>query len=301
MNTNFTIKAQFITITKKVKNSIFWLAFLLFITIMSSTITAKTVLVCIGNSITIRNPKGGDNYISQLTQMLGSEYEVINFGVDGRTMSRKGDLPYWKEEYFKEIFTIKPDIITIMLGTNDAKIFNWKVCKKYFKKDAQAMVDSILTISPKPFLFLALPPPVFPGKYTTKGKLSVNGNFIFEQIPMLLEVAEKSGVRLIDAYTHMDSSGYFADGLHPNLEGHSLLAKIFFESLTNITPISKNIMYNIRNSHSKRPVVKIGIINPTGLNSRVSRYNIFILDHNKNESLQKKIFLLSGKRINTDR
>ncbi|MGD9200531.1 MAG: GDSL-type esterase/lipase family protein [Chitinispirillia bacterium] len=302
MDTCINTNAQFITVTKINKTSIFRLTFLLFVIIMSSTITAKTVLVCVGNSITERIPDSGGNYVTQLTQILGYEYEVINFGVSGRTMSKKGDFPYWKEEYFKEIFSMKPDIITIMLGTNDARICNWKVCKEYFKEDAQAMVDSILTISPKPSLLLALPPPAFFGKYSIKGDLSIKGEFIEELVPMLREVAEKSGVHVIDAHTPMDSSGYFADGLHPNLEGHTLLANIFFESLTIITSISNKMVISIQNNHSKRPVVKIGIINPTcHINNRVSRYNIFVLDHGKIESSQKIFFLLSGRRITTTR
>jgi lysophospholipase L1-like esterase len=299
MATYIATNVQFIAVINKNKNSLFWLTFLLFVITMSSAITAKTVIACVGNSITERMPKGGDNYVTQLTEMLGSSFEVINLGVSGVTMSKKSSYPFWKEENFKKIFIIKPDIITLMLGTNDAKAGNWKRNKECFQQDAQAMVDTILTISPRPLFFLVIPPRVRTGRY------SMNEQAIAEQIPMLIKVAKKSEVHLIDAYTYMDSTCYFADGVHPNLDGHTMLAKIFFEGLINITSISEKMIYNIRNTiqdtHSNRPVVKIGIIIPTGLNSRVSSFNIFVLDHDKNESSQKKIFLLSGKRITTYR
>ena len=291
MYTCHTSNAQSVLDPKKCKRFIFWFVVFLFVFIMSSAIAAKTVLLCIGDSITERNPSGGENYVKQLEKMLGSDYEVKNFGISGYTMTKNDNNTYWECSKFKEVFQIKPDIITLMLGTNDAKSGIWSRNSKDFKADAQAMVDTFLTISPKPRLLLALPPQSFGGKYGISGSVIAN-----EQVPILREIAKNTGIQLIDAHTPMNSKDYFADGVHPNKTGCDLLAKIFYESLT----MPNSVLYNVQRIHttqSRRPVVKIGIVNPTGQNSRISGYHIFVTDNAKNEASSNRIFLPSGKQI----
>ena len=57
--------------------------------------------------------------------MLGSEYQVMNFDLSGRTMLFTGQQSYIWESKFREIFTVKPDIITIQLGTNESQPAVW--------------------------------------------------------------------------------------------------------------------------------------------------------------------------------
>ena len=45
-----------------------------------------------------------------------------------------------------------------MLGTNDAKIWNWN--ETQFDKDYTDLAQSFLDIRPKPILYLMIPPPV---------------------------------------------------------------------------------------------------------------------------------------------
>lgn len=278
--------------SKKCTRSIFWFVTFIFILIMSSAVAAKVLLLCIGDSITERNPSGGEGYVKQLTKMLGSEFEVKNFGLSGRTMCKNGNSPYWKEEKFKEVFNLKPDVITLMLGTNDAKPGNWKKACETFKVDAQAMVDTLLSISDhKPQLFLALPPHAYSNRYNISGEVIEN-----EEVPALCEVAMNAHVEIIDAFTPTNSSDYFADGVHPNKKGHDLLAKIFHEKLTSTASISP-IIQHVSTSQSSRPVVKIGIANPTGINSRISGYHIFVTDNAKNGASSSRIFLPSGKQV----
>lgn len=58
-------------------------------------------VACIGNSITFGSgiaDRPRDSYPAQLGRMLGDHWIVRNFGVGGRTMLKKGDFPYWKED-----------------------------------------------------------------------------------------------------------------------------------------------------------------------------------------------------------
>jgi lysophospholipase L1-like esterase len=62
-------------------------------------------IVTLGDSITegsCSSNKKSKSYPSQLRKLLNDEskYEVINLGLGGRTMMKKGDLPYWNEPSF---------------------------------------------------------------------------------------------------------------------------------------------------------------------------------------------------------
>lgn len=79
-------------------------------------------VACVGDSIT----EGlcsteGQSYPTQLQEILGSDFEVKNFGVSGRTLLKKGDYPYWNESAYTESKNFLPDVVIIMLGTNDTK------------------------------------------------------------------------------------------------------------------------------------------------------------------------------------
>ncbi|MEI7776557.1 MAG: GDSL-type esterase/lipase family protein, partial [Verrucomicrobiota bacterium] len=71
-------------------------------------------MVCIGDSIT-----QADAYVSALRMALGSAWEVTNFGVSGATMLKTGDKPYNRLAQYGQAMQKKPDVATIMLGTND--------------------------------------------------------------------------------------------------------------------------------------------------------------------------------------
>lgn len=82
----------------------------------------------IGDSITagVCSSGGSHPYPQQLQILLDQAYgegvySVTNLGACGATMLKKGDSPYWKRSQFNTLTSSKWDIITIMLGTNDAK------------------------------------------------------------------------------------------------------------------------------------------------------------------------------------
>ena len=98
----------------------------LFGTLFSEAQSVK--IAFLGNSITIGaglKNAGEECYPSQFAKLLdekyGNKYEVGNFAVSGRTMLRHGDRPLWNEPQFKQALDFKPDVVYIMLGTNDTK------------------------------------------------------------------------------------------------------------------------------------------------------------------------------------
>jgi len=80
---------------------------------------APVRVACIGNSITygytLSNPTL-DSYPAQLKNLLGSDYDVKNFGVSSRTMLKKGDYPYWNEPEFDQALHLIPILSSFYLG-----------------------------------------------------------------------------------------------------------------------------------------------------------------------------------------
>jgi lysophospholipase L1-like esterase len=182
---------------------------------------AQTKIACVGNSIT------AGAYPGKLQALLGSGYQVSGEGVGGTTLLRQGDSPYWNTGAFQDVFRIKPNIITIKLGTNDSKSFNWGPYHSSFAADYNAMIDTFLTISPKPQIWLVLCTPSF-----TYGS-GINGDTIDKDIvPIIRSVAAQQGLPIIDCHTPLfNHPECFGDGIHPTDAGADSIAHIFYRTL----------------------------------------------------------------------
>jgi lysophospholipase L1-like esterase len=193
--------------------------------------TAQTRVACIGNSITFG--AGVENrelncYPAQLQYMLGSKFEVRNFGSNGRTMLRKGDYPYWNDPAYKEAQNYLPNIVIIKLGTNDSKPQNWKY-KSEFEKDYRDFIHSFSALSSHPKIYLCRPIPAF-----TSGNFGITDAVISgEVIPIIEKIAKDENLELIDLYTPFVGKGNLVpDAIHPNAEGAKLLAGEVFNAIT---------------------------------------------------------------------
>ncbi len=86
-------------------------------------------ITCVGDSITygsgVLKTREVDSYPAQLQKRLGTDHIVYNFGLRNATASAKGNLPYIESEEYKESLKPKPNIVVLMLGTNDTKQANW--------------------------------------------------------------------------------------------------------------------------------------------------------------------------------
>src|SRR5947208_169754 len=84
-------------------------------------------VACVGDSITagagVKDAK--NKYPAQLGELLGTGYDVKNFGNSGSTMLDDGDKPYKKQKSFTDAVAFAADIVVIKLGTNDSKPQNW--------------------------------------------------------------------------------------------------------------------------------------------------------------------------------
>ena len=187
-------------------------------------------VACIGNSITdgfgidMASQRG---YPAQLQQLLGNDYHVKNFGVSGRTMLNKGNLPYQNELAWRDALAFRPDIVIIKLGTNDSKPENWQY-NKGFKDDLQQMVDALQANKNNPRIILCTPIPAF------KPTWNINDSVIVHGItPIINKVAKKNKLQVIDLHTLYANDGdkMIADGIHPDARGARRMAEIIAEQL----------------------------------------------------------------------
>jgi len=178
-------------------------------------------VACIGNSITAGAGETADkSYPVQLGKLLGSRYEVKNYGISARTLLRKGDFPYWKEQYLVQAVEYEPQIVIIKLGTNDTKPQNW-IYKNEFFTDYVDLINEFRKSSVKPQIFISYPCPVFMTNW------GIRDSILKLEIPIIDSIRKFTHTDLIDFNTPLlDSSALFPDGVHPNARGYLVMAQI---------------------------------------------------------------------------
>lgn len=208
-----------------------------FLLILTDSLAKQPIRVaCIGNSITYGAfiPNREKNcYPSQLQYYLGDEYEVKNFGVSGRTLLFKGDLPYVQTKDFKESQEFMPDIVLIKLGTNDTKPQNW-IYKDEFMSNYQTLIDTYRSLDSPPRIILLTPIRCF-----LPDDAQIKAKFIADNVrPMIEELAWKNNIEIINMFNLFGdqwTAHYMPDKLHPSSIGAGMMAKKIYEYLT-LTP-----------------------------------------------------------------
>merc|ERR1719453_1982422 len=130
-----------------------------------SSSTDRIKVACVGDSLTygFGASTKGKSYPGYLQSLMGSKFDVRNFGADGVTAIEyphtheggyKHTHGYWRVQDFK------PDYIVVMLGTNDSKRKNWN--PKKFENDLSELVKNFQDIDSQPIVYLVIPPRLEP-------------------------------------------------------------------------------------------------------------------------------------------
>jgi uncharacterized protein (TIGR03382 family) len=191
---------------------------------------AATKVACVGDSITVgaRSSTPAQTYPAQLGVLLGADFQVMNFGVGGTTLLRSGDSPYVNTPQYGASGTYAPDIVLIMLGTNDAKAANWSKSAA-FNGDYKSLLAHYGGLASHPKIFVMLPPPVFGDN---PYGISPN-NFTSGVVPAIRKVAADTASPLIDVYTALAGAGAdFLDNVHPRDVGNAQIAETVFRILS---------------------------------------------------------------------
>ncbi|MBN1481972.1 T9SS C-terminal target domain-containing protein [candidate division KSB1 bacterium] len=196
----------------------------------TATSAQELKVACVGNSITFGAgiaDQVNDSYPAQLQKLLGESYTVLNAGNSGRTMLKKGDYPLWVEPEFKAAIEMVPDVVVILLGTNDSKPQNWEFKDEYVP-DYISMIDTFRTVNSDVDIYACLPPPAFSVQWGIRDSIITT-----DIIPMIRKIADSTNVDTIDFYQpFIDRNVLFPDDIHPSAEGAWEMARIVYHAMT---------------------------------------------------------------------
>ncbi len=203
--------------------------------ILPEAYKAPIKLACIGDSITeAADMPMPDRYPTRLQELLGDSWKVSNFGLSGHTLLKKGDYPYWNTPRHQEALKSAPDVVIIMLGTNDTKPQNWKF-KDEFLADYTELVKSFQALESKPRIYVCRPCPV-----PEPGNFGINEKNASEAIKLIDQLAKDMGLGVIDMHKALvRHPELLPDRVHPNPEGYGELAKAAYKVLTGKPAVKK--------------------------------------------------------------
>lgn len=188
---------------------------------------------CIGDSITfgwtLDNPQK-ESYPALLDsayrQSGRTNITVQGFGVCGATLGHSCDMPYINEQAYQKALASEPDLVTILLGTNDSKPQNI-IHKEEFTQDIDNLVKAFSSLESKPTVVLITPPHAFSQGW------NINDSVLDCDIrPIIREYARNNSVKIINldkAFT--DNPEMFSDGIHPNRNGQKLICSSISKTL----------------------------------------------------------------------
>ena len=205
-------------------------------------------IACIGDSIT-----QSSGYPYFLWQMLGGTgpftignytqkpehnqnatagYAVGNFGAGGTMITLKSETPYMNTSAFQQALEFQPNLVFIMLGTNDAQpgVYQYNAS---ITDDYKTLINAFQTLTSKPEIWIMLPPPILDSQ---GGKTSPE---YLDQtvIPHIEQAATETNLPTIDIHSLL--AGHpedFRDAIHPNSAGAQLIADEVYKAINSQTP-----------------------------------------------------------------
>ena len=186
-------------------------------------IQEKKHIACIGDSITYGagvNGKTNQTWEYFLNEIIGDDYQVINYGISGRTLQNEGDYPYKKDKFYKESLECKAETYIIMLGTNDAKPYNWN--ENRYKDQLDCFCREYINLANHPQVILMTPPQCYVDPKIGKVGFDIEEETIDNHIVDIVN----NGLHIIDLHQYTQNhEDWFVDGVHPNELGNQESAK----------------------------------------------------------------------------
>jgi len=198
--------------------------------------TKRIRVACVGDSITngalvpncFRN-----SYPTQLQGLLREGYHVENFGLNGRTLQATADKPYTREKEYQRSLSFNPDIVIILLGTNDTKPGNW-ISAERFTEEYKAFLKPYLSSEKTPKVIICTPPWALPA---SNWITSITNDAVLSVLPDVVnavrEIGEELSLQVVELYPLFDGRPELLsyDGLHPNAAGARCIAEKLAEEI----------------------------------------------------------------------
>jgi lysophospholipase L1-like esterase len=180
-------------------------------------------VACVGDSLT-----QSTEYPYDLWNLLGNQsYSLRNFGAGSTTVSLQSETPYMNTSVFQDALTFQPNIVIIMLGTNDAQPSLHKF-NTSFVGDYMKIVSAFQALSSDPEIWVMLPPPIISNQY---GKMD-SAYFEHTIIPSIEQAANEANVPIVDVFSAFaNHEDYYRDGVHVNNKGAKLIADTIYPAI----------------------------------------------------------------------
>jgi lysophospholipase L1-like esterase len=186
---------------------------------------AQTRVACVGDSITAGwKLKEADKYVTKLAGLLGSGYDVRNFGHSSYCMLKTAEKSYWESPMFQAAQDFQPDIVTIMLGTNDAHPDYWPQYETQYYQDYLDMIATFEALPSRPTVIVLGLPYLKPGgRYD--GVVALDA--------LLPDIAAEAGVEFVEIWDVLVNSGLspnrlMKDPIHPSAAAHTIIAETIY-------------------------------------------------------------------------
>lgn len=202
--------------------------------LMSVLAYARPIKVaCVGNSITygyLLVDRETEAYPARLQQLLGSGYEVMNFGRSSATLLRNGHFPYVTQPEYEQALAYKPDVVVIHLGVNDTDPRNWPNYNDRFVADYVELIEAFRQSNPRVRVIIARVTPLGVSHHRFKSGTRDWRDAVQDAIG---RVARATGVEVIDFGTPLlDRQNLMPDAVHPDAEGAMILARTAYGGIT---------------------------------------------------------------------
>lgn len=179
-------------------------------------------IVTNGDSITAGVGASDPNtsgYPARLDALLGPGFTVQREATSGATLLQRGRPSYRSTSGVANTVAADPDIITIMLGSNDSKAVHQALLPDFID-DYVSLIDTYRGALGDVSIYPVLPPPAT--------DVDVRGSVVANHIlPGVLEAARRRGLNVIDVHSAFgrDPLGFFTDGVHPADQGYQIIAE----------------------------------------------------------------------------
>lgn len=179
-------------------------------------------VACVGDSITISS-----QYPLDLWDSLGSGYIVGDFGVGGAAVAQSTGMGYLRLEALELAKGFQPDIVIILLGTNDAYTYLTQNSTE-FKSDYLTIISEFQALPKKPAIYLVEPIPIY------SNYVSLSDDILLHTvIPDIQQIADQTGLKVIDAHTPLQNHPeLYQDGIHPTADGAKVLADVIYAGIS---------------------------------------------------------------------
>jgi Lysophospholipase L1 and related esterases len=178
-------------------------------------------VACVGDSITISS-----QYPLDLWASLGPGYIVGDFGVGGAAVAQSTGMGYLHLPAIEVAKQFQPDIVVIMLGTNDAYTYLTENSTEFIS-DYLTIIGEFESLAKKPVIYLVAPIPIYSNSVSLSDEILVQ-----RVIPNIEQVAAQTGLQVIDAHTPLQNHPeLYLDGIHPTADGAKVLADVIYAGI----------------------------------------------------------------------